>query len=68
MTCGPLVTCRRTQLTVKIAEKDVNNTMAILRAIPKEDIERKQEAISKVWVLPVDNAAAVAGGASDPDG
>eukprot|EP00191_Tetraselmis_sp_GSL018_P019470 CAMPEP_0177582176 /NCGR_PEP_ID=MMETSP0419_2-20121207/2582_1 /TAXON_ID=582737 /ORGANISM="Tetraselmis sp., Strain GSL018" /LENGTH=99 /DNA_ID=CAMNT_0019071349 /DNA_START=312 /DNA_END=611 /DNA_ORIENTATION=+ len=38
-----------TQLSVKIAEKDVNRTMEILRGIPEEQIRRKQDAIAKVW-------------------
>eukprot|EP00873_Tetraselmis_striata_P033273 jgi/Tetstr1/453537/TSEL_040505.t1 len=38
-----------TQLTVKIAEKDVNRTTEILRALPEEEIKRKQDAIAQVW-------------------
>ena len=39
---------RRSQLTVKIAESDINNTMPILRAMTDEEIKKKQDAISKV--------------------
>lgn len=38
-----------TQLTVKIAEKDVNRTTEILRALPEQEVKKKQDAIAKVW-------------------
>lgn len=37
------------KLTVKIAEKDVNNTLSILRGIPQATIEEKRREIEKVW-------------------
>jgi hypothetical protein len=43
-----VVAAFRTQLTVKIAEKDVNRTTEILRALPEQEVKKKQDAIAKV--------------------
>lgn len=37
------------KLSVKIAEKDVNKTLEILRGIPEDVIEDKRREIDKVW-------------------
>eukprot|EP00854_Cymbomonas_tetramitiformis_P003377 gene3377-4250_t len=37
------------RLTVKIAERDSEKTLEILRAISTEEIQAKQEAITQVW-------------------
>jgi len=37
------------QLTIKIAEKDVNQTMDILRGISEEKIRKMQDNIDQVW-------------------